>query len=211
MPPTRASARATSVVPAAMGSPARRVGALPATAPSAPGDCDSAAFTTIAFRAMPGQPFSATATPTTPSRGIVGGSASRISMRSASPSRVTFCGAAGSISSSRSGKKATLSGSAAPAGPCMRTTRVLPMMAESNFHPGASTGSWLRARSMCASQRASGAPMAGVTSNVYSSSPFSGMQTSLQTSHSTFAFSKYGPGAASAGGVMSVSSTTSSS
>jgi hypothetical protein len=130
------------------------------------------------------------------------GSCSFISTRSARPSRVSFCGAAVSTRFSRSGKNVTFAGAACPSGGVIRTTSVLPLTADSNVHPGGLAGSFERASAIRAPASAG---------NVRSSSPFSGMHTSLHTSHSALALIVALRAVASGGGVSSASSTTSSS
>ncbi len=209
-PPINANASAASALPPieAACEPAPEEIA-PAAAAIA---CDTGASTLIALRpSVPGHPPSATATPFTDRTPGGTGSASFISMRTPLPSRVTFCGAAGSISPSRSGKNTGFAGTPTPAGGTRRTTSALPCNAESNFHPDTSTGSWLRARSIGTCERVLRGASAADTGRTMSSSPFSGMQMSLHTSHSAFALSGTLPGFAPAGGVISESSTTSSS
>ena len=184
----------------------------PAVVAAAAIDATTGAATSIALRLpAPFQPASETATPFTAVTSFRTGSASRISKRSRLPWRVTFCGAAGSMRFSRSGKKRAFAGNATPSGALSTTTSAPPCSAACDVHAGTDTGSMLRARSICACQRGFDAASVAATGNAISSSPFSGMQMSLHTSHSAFAPITALPGVASAGGVTSASSTTSSS
>jgi len=70
----------------------------------------------------------------------------------------------------------------------MRTTSAPPWNAASAFQPFAATGSMRRARSKCTWKREFIAVSAAATFTVRSSSPFSGMQMSLHTIQSAFAF-----------------------
>ena len=155
MPPMNAKASATSDAAAdapRVAAPRRRRRARGGRERASP---TTGASTAIALRLRARPADSETATPRhRRARPASGGSASFISMRSALPSRVSFCGAAGSISSSRSGKNATFCGqrarpraaSCAPRASCPRS----PTRTSS---PAGSTGSCARARSKCAWQR----------------------------------------------------------
>jgi hypothetical protein len=178
----------------------------------ASGAIDAASAATLIARAfVAGHAASVTATPDTDFTFAGGGSASFISMRTPFPSRRIFCGAAGSMRPSRSGKKVTFAGTLAPCGGVNRTTSAVLVSDDSNFQPVASTGRLLRVRSMAASMRGLAGASVAASVSVVSSSPFSGMQMSLHTSHSARAFTGTFPALAFAGGVSSVSSTTSSS